>query len=170
VSYIRNVWGPIFSISPSLYIIFLYFLCYILSLSLFINFLYFHYILLHYILFFHDVPFHYISFFISRVLIGTVQFSFYQNRYWTETISISIGINRKKLVQFWPKPLPVSNYQKLNWFTDPFIRYPPCQRVGSVLTKKKKKNVSNILISKNKNSLLTLPPGVMLKGAFLFLK
>jgi hypothetical protein len=58
----------------------------------------------------------------------------------------------------------------LNRFTNPFIRYPPCQRVGSVLTKKKKKNISNILVSKNKNSLSTLPPGAVPKGAFLSLK
>jgi hypothetical protein len=31
----------------------------------------------------------------SRALIGTVRFSFYQNRYQTETISIGIGIYQK---------------------------------------------------------------------------
>jgi hypothetical protein len=36
--------------------------------------------------------------------------------------------------------------------------------------KKKKKNVSNVLILKNKNSLSTLPPGAVPKGAFLSLK
>jgi hypothetical protein len=36
--------------------------------------------------------------------------------------------------------------------------------------KKEKKNVSNILVSKNKNSFSTLPPGTVSKGAFLFLK
>jgi hypothetical protein len=36
--------------------------------------------------------------------------------------------------------------------------------------KKEKKNVSNILVSKNKNSLSTLPPGAVPKGAFLSLK
>jgi hypothetical protein len=37
---------------------------------------------------------------VVRAPIGTVRFGFYQNRYRTETISIGIGINRKKLVQF----------------------------------------------------------------------
>jgi hypothetical protein len=36
--------------------------------------------------------------------------------------------------------------------------------------KKEKKNISNVLVSKNKNSLSTLPPGAVLKGAFLSLK
>jgi hypothetical protein len=36
--------------------------------------------------------------------------------------------------------------------------------------KKEKKNVSNVLVSKNKNSLSTLPPGAVPKGAFLSLK
>jgi hypothetical protein len=108
--------------------------------------------------------------YISRALIGTVRFSFYQNCYRTETIGISIGINRKKSVRFWLKLLPVGNYRKLNRFTDPFIRYPPCRRAGSVPTKKKKKNISNVLVLKNKNSLSTLPPGAVPKGAFLSLK
>jgi hypothetical protein len=106
----------------------------------------------------------------TRAPISTVQFSFYQNHYRTETISIGIGINRKKSVQFWPKPLLVGNYRKSNQFTDLFIRYPPCRRAGSVPTKKKKKNVSNVLVLKNKNSLSTLPPGAVPKGAFLSLK
>jgi hypothetical protein len=36
--------------------------------------------------------------------------------------------------------------------------------------KKEKKNVSNVLVSKNKNSFSTLPPGVVPKDAFLSLK
>jgi hypothetical protein len=41
---------------------------------------------------------------------------------------------------------------------------------GRICFYKKKKNVNNVFISKNKNSLLTLSSGVILKDVFLFLK